>query len=110
MALGVLLLGSYVVTSDDGASIFGERVVQMQNDDSVQVGVLFGSADVVVPDGVQVRQEGFLVFGGVECLEACTGQGDREVVIDTRGAFGSVDILSQREFLDGVDLDDREND
>ncbi|QGK68819.1 hypothetical protein GIY23_04005 [Allosaccharopolyspora coralli] len=105
MALGVLLLGSYVATSDDGASVFGERVVSAA-DGSVQVGVLFGSATVVVPNGTQVVQEGLLMFGGVDCLAACTGQGEREVVVDARGAFGSVDILTQQEIEDGVDLDD----
>lgn len=105
LALGVLLLGSYVATSDDGASVFGERVVSAA-DGSIQVGVLFGSATVVVPNDAQVVQEGLLMFGGVDCLAACTGQGEREVVIDARGAFGSVDILTQQEIENGVDLDD----
>ncbi len=108
MALGVLLLGSFVATSDDGASVFGERVVQM-TDDSVQVGVLFGSVTVVVPNDAQVRQEGLLMFGGVDCLEACTPAGDREVVVDARGGFGSVEILNAQEFSGGVDLDDFED-
>jgi hypothetical protein len=92
---GVLGFGLLqVVGSDDGAAVFGSRVVQVgEDDDRVQVGVLFGSTTVVVPDDARVRTRGMTLFGSVDC-DACTPVGTGStVVVDGRGAFGSVEIV-----------------
>jgi N-methylhydantoinase A/oxoprolinase/acetone carboxylase beta subunit len=110
-----LFLGSQAFTADDGGAIFGSRTVQVaEGHDRVEVGMLFGSVKVVVPDGVRVRQDGLVVFGSTECAEACrVTSGGREVVVDASGGFGSVEIYSSSEFARGVDLndlDDRDED
>jgi hypothetical protein len=94
LVAGGLYLGGQVVTSEDGAAVFGSRTVTVvQTDDEVEVGVLFGSVTVVVPEDVTVRTAGTLVFGSVECA-ACDGSGGAgSVVVRGRGAFGSVEIL-----------------
>ena len=82
------------------AGVFGDQVVQAENDDRIEVGVLFGSVDVVVPEGVRAETSGFTVFGSTECLDACSeppGPDTSSVVVDTRGAFGSVDIVTPEE-------------
>lgn len=81
------------VAADDGFSLFSSRVVQASSsDDRVEVGTMFGSVTVVVPADARVTTEGTLIFGSVECQDACDGSGTRDVVVDANGAFGSVDI------------------
>jgi hypothetical protein len=106
-ALGALIfIGSHVVTADDGAAIFGNRQITVApGQERVEVGVLFGSVDVVVPDGVRARPTGAVVFGSTDCALACTGTGT-EVVVDATGAFGSVDILRPGEPEPDDDDDD----
>lgn len=96
---GVLYVGGRVVGADDAVSVFGSRVVQVTaGQDRVEVGMVFGSVEVVVPDDVRVRPAGTLVFGGLECELACQdGPGLREVVVAADGAFGSVDVVRQSE-------------
>jgi hypothetical protein len=93
-ALGALLfVGSHVVTAADGAAVFGKRQITVApGQDRVEVGMLFGSVDIVVPDGMRARPAGAVVFGSTDCALACTGTGP-EVVVDATGAFGSVDIV-----------------
>lgn len=85
-----------VVTADDGAAVFGSRVVPVGGD-RAEVGVLFGSTTVVVPDDARVRTTGFTVFGSVECASACSTAGDVLVEVGSTGAFGSVEILTESE-------------
>ncbi|GAA5131747.1 DUF1707 SHOCT-like domain-containing protein [Pseudonocardia adelaidensis] len=106
-AIGALIfVGSHVVTADDGAAIFGNRQITVApGQERVEVGMLFGSVDVVVPDGVRARPTGAVIFGSTDCALACTGQGT-EVVVDATGAFGSVDILRPGEPEPDDDDDD----
>src|SRR4051794_5770388 len=84
--------GGSVLTADDGASVFGSREVQVSTQDEVQVGALFGSVTVRVPDDVRVRTSGTMIFGSIRCGAACQpgGPDQREVVVDASGGFGSV--------------------
>jgi hypothetical protein len=89
----VLFGGSNVLTAADGAAVFGNREITIApGQDRVEVGMLFGRVDVIVPEGVRARSTGVVVFGGTDCALACTGPGP-EVVVDATGAFGSVDIM-----------------
>lgn len=90
---GAVFLGAQVLTSDDAMALMGSRTVTVGADqDRVEVGAVFGSVEVVVPEGVRARITGPVVFGSTECPTACGGPG-REVVVDVAGAFGSIDVL-----------------
>lgn len=94
---GLYVLGG--IGADDGAAVFGSRVVQVTaGQERVEVGSLFGSVEVVVPDDVQVRPMVSVVFGSVDCDAACAEiTGARDVVLEADVVFGSVDIVSQSE-------------
>lgn len=93
-----LFTGIAVLGAEDGASLFGSRTVQVGPDqERVEVGTLFGSTEIVVPDDARVRMASTVVFGSVNCDQACAGSGTREVVVDARGGFGSVDIVTESE-------------
>ena len=98
VATVAVLAGVQIVTADDAVAVFGGRTVQVLPDqDRVEVSVLFGNVQVVVPDDARVDTEGLLVFGGTDCEAACSGTGTRVVTVDARGAFGSVDVVRQGE-------------
>ena len=72
--LAVLLVGvgvyggSRALGAEDGVQIFGGRVVPVApGDDRVELGVLFGGAEIRVPADARVRTEGSVIFGGVDC-------------------------------------------
>jgi F0F1-type ATP synthase membrane subunit c/vacuolar-type H+-ATPase subunit K len=92
-----LLLGVPALGAADGMSFFGSRAVTTLDRNAVDVGVLFGSVQVVVPDDVRVRTNGAVPFGSFNCTEACSsGKAlQREVVVNGSGAFGSVDVVRQ---------------
>ncbi|MBP2365902.1 DUF1707 SHOCT-like domain-containing protein [Pseudonocardia parietis] len=102
-ALGTVVLlgavlwgGSHLLAGDDGTAVFSSRTIGVaENTDRVDVGVLFGSVTVVVPDDVRVNATGWKVFGSTECELACSVPGPREVTVDVSGAFGSTDILTR---------------
>jgi hypothetical protein len=106
-----LYLGSQVLTADDGVSVFGSGVVQIGSDQQrVEVGMLFGSLQVIVPDDVRVRPSGTVIFGSTRCKEACRpGPNLREVSVEADGGFGSVNIMRQSE-LDRGDFGDTDRD
>ncbi|MHA6622455.1 hypothetical protein [Pseudonocardia sp. DLS-67] len=62
------------------------------------MGALFGSVDIVVPDGVRARVAGRVVFGGTECEQACS-EPEREIVVDAVGAFAMADVMRPGEIL-----------
>lgn len=98
LAAGAIFLGSQVLLADDGASIFGSRTVHVEpGQNQLQVGVLFGAVDVVIPEGAKANSSGVMVFGSVDCEAACAGGGESEVTVDGRGAFGSVEIVTPQE-------------
>lgn len=95
---GAALFGGVRVATADAAAVFGHQVVQVApGQDRVDVGVLFGSVDVVVPDDARVDTHGLVVFGSTTCRAACDGTGARAVSVDGRGAFGSVHVVRQGE-------------
>jgi hypothetical protein len=109
--LGIgLLFGVPALGAADGMSLFASRAVTTLDRSGVEVGVLFGSVQVVVPDDVRVRTSGAVVFGSFNCDRACsTGNAlQREVVVDGGGAFGRVDVVRQSQ-LDRR-IADREHD
>jgi uncharacterized protein DUF1707 len=97
--LGVTLFGAgQVATAHDASAVFGHRVVQLAPDqDRVEVGVLFGNVEVVVPDDARVGTGGTILFGSTDCDAACDGSGARAVTVDASGGFGSVDVVRQGE-------------
>jgi hypothetical protein len=89
-----------VVSADQGAAVFGSRTVQVAPGESaVQVGVLFGSTKVVVPDGTQATTTGTTIFGSTNCDAACAIEpaGAPQVQVSGRGAFGSIDVQTATE-------------
>jgi hypothetical protein len=94
-----IFVGVQVLSADDGFSVFGSRTVQLSGDQQrAEVGMMFGSVRVVVPDDVRVRLSGTVVFGSMNCDEACrTGSNLREVAVEADGAFGSINIMRQSE-------------
>ncbi|WP_224392149.1 DUF1707 domain-containing protein [Pseudonocardia sp. ICBG1293] len=90
--------GSQVLPVTDGVTVFGSRTIGVQADTPRVGGVLlFGSVEVVVPDGVRADVSGFTVFGSTECPTACATPGDRTVDVHVAGAFGSVKVLTPAE-------------
>ena len=90
-----------VLSADGGAAVFGSRVVQVApGQTDVAVGVLFGSTQVVVPDGTQASTSGTTIFGSTNCDTACAPEppGAPQVQVSGRGAFGSVNVLTATEF------------
>lgn len=115
--LGVaLVMGGDALTAGDATAVFGSQQVQLTGgQDRIEVGALFGSVTVRVPDHVRVRTTGRMIFGSVDCDAACqvgpaTGPAQREVVVDASGAFGSVDVLRPNEQPRGDRDDDDEDD
>lgn len=107
VALGV---GPGVLNAAHGSAVFGSHTVQvLPGQAQAQVGVLFGSVRVVVPDGMVAAPRGTLVFGGVECDQACAVPPGAPTVtpveIDARGAFGGVDVVTVSEAARGEDPD-----
>jgi MFS family permease len=104
-----LFFGPQIATADDGTALLGSRQVTVGPDqERVEVGALFGSVNVVVPDGVRVRVAGRVVFGGTECERACSEPG-REVVVDAVGAFAMVDVTRPGEILADEREEERED-
>ncbi len=92
------IIGGLIVAGPNGASVFGSRVVPVDQDGSVQVSVLFGSVDVVVPDDARVQTSGLVAFGSVDCDQACSpGKQGKDVTVRSIGGFGSVSIKTESE-------------
>ncbi|MBO4239262.1 MULTISPECIES: DUF1707 SHOCT-like domain-containing protein [Pseudonocardia] len=90
--------GSQVLPLTDGVTVFGSRTIGVQADTPRVGGVLlFGSVEVVVPEGTRADVSGFTVFGSTDCPTACAAPGDRTVDVHVVGAFGSVKVLTPAE-------------
>lgn len=99
--------GSHLLGGDDGTVVFGSRTVGVAEDrDRVEMGVLFGSVRVVVPDDARVTLGGWKIFGSVDCESACANAGTNAVQVDVSGAFGSTEILTRSEAVADPDDDD----
>jgi hypothetical protein len=108
----VAIVAPGVATADQGAAVFGSRVVQVTpGESSVQVGVLFGSTKVVVPDGTHVTTSGTTIFGSTNCDEACTPAppGAAQVQVSARGAFGSIQVKTASEDARDQQSDDHQD-
>ena len=112
-AVGLAVVAA-VASGTDARAVFSSDVAPGPGDKSVSV--LFGSVDVVVPDGARVDKSGLVVFGSVDCKDACRSGGDGPVVdVRSIGAFGSVNIMTESEFEerqppDRPDIDDPDDD
>lgn len=96
--------GGALAAGQDGAAVFGSRTVSVQ-EGSGEVTVLFGSVEVVVPDDARVDTRGMVVFGSVDCEQACDPDQEGDVVqVRSWGGFGSVEVLTQSE-AEGDDRD-----
>lgn len=103
--------GSQAVGAEDGVQVFGDRVVPVGiDDDELELGVVFGDIEVRVPDDVRVRPGGSIIFGDLECGQACDGPGTREVVVEANGIFGDVTIVRPGEDLSNDNDNDNDND
>ncbi|WP_308280362.1 DUF1707 SHOCT-like domain-containing protein [Pseudonocardia abyssalis] len=93
----VLWGGGQLLGRDDGAAVFSSRTIPVAaGDDRVELGFLFSSAEVVVPDDARDA--------------ACAGTGTGpEITVDASGAFGNVDVRTQTE-ASAADRDDDDND
>lgn len=102
--LGALVYaGITIFGASDGVAVFGNLPVTVLAQDRVEVSVLFGNAEVVVPDDVRVSTTGTMIFGNVECDAACTPKAPdaRVVVVDASGGFGMVKVLTEAEKRNG---------
>jgi hypothetical protein len=109
-----VFVGGHLVTADDGASVFGNRTLQVTaGDPEIQVATLFGSTEIVVPPGTVARTAGTMIFGSTQCEQACAipanGATLPEVVVDANGAFGSVEVVTPAEAAAGGIRDDDRN-
>jgi hypothetical protein len=110
--LGALLVGAGAVfaAGDDAAAVFGSRTVVVPSGQS-EVTVLFGSVTVVVPDDALVRQTGTVVFGSVDCDQACDpAQRGPRVDVRSGGGFGSVEVLTRSEAVAAEEASTRDDD
>ncbi|MGI5129588.1 DUF1707 SHOCT-like domain-containing protein [Pseudonocardia sp. CA-107938] len=88
-----------IVGAADGAAVFGDRVATVEpGRQRVEVGMLFGDAEIVVPDGTRAVTTGTVLFGKLDCAQACRQPpGGPQVVVDASGAFGTVTVLTETE-------------
>jgi hypothetical protein len=98
-AVGLAIVAA-VASGTDARAVFSSAVERADRGGAA-VSVLFGSVTVVVPNDAQVDTSGLIVFGSVDCEDACTGTGTGDVIeVRTVGAFGSVEIVTQAEFAE----------
>lgn len=57
---------------------------------------LFGSVEVLVPEGTAAEVHGLIVFGGRSCKVADDAVGPPVVRVTAYGAFGSVGVRTRR--------------
>ncbi|GAB2916441.1 hypothetical protein GCM10027047_12900 [Rhodococcus aerolatus] len=98
--------GLVQVAGADHGSVFGSGTVNVTQAGPVDVGMLFGSYEVVVPDGAHVDTSGLVVFGSTSCEAACTrGSTGPAISVHATGAFGSVTVLTATEAAQRGDRD-----
>jgi predicted lipid-binding transport protein (Tim44 family) len=89
-----------IIVAADGTAVFGDRQATVTpGQQRVEIGMLFGDAEIVVPDGTRAVTTGTLLFGSLDCAQACRppAPGAPEVVLDASGAFGTVTVLTESE-------------
>lgn len=83
----------------DAVSVFGSSRLVAEAGEEVRTLTLFGSTEVVLPDGVPAETGVVAVFGSSDCDEACRTVGDEGETVTVEGIalFGSVEILTESE-------------
>jgi hypothetical protein len=99
VAVAAAAYGAVQVAGADHSTVFGSGTVHPPENSTVSVGVLFGSEQVVVPDGARVTTEGGMIFGSITCNDACNPSrtGGPAITVKGAGAFGSVQVLTEAE-------------
>lgn len=99
VALAAVVYGGGSVVTADSAQVFGHGQRNLPSGAApLDVGVLFGSYEVVVPDGTRVETSGRMAFGGISCDDACAADGPGPVLrVHGAGAFGSIEVLTRSE-------------
>lgn len=98
LAVGVLAGGVSVARGEDATAVFGSATRTQDGPGRVDVGTLFGSVEVVVPDGARVRTSGTIVFGSLDCGQACSpGETGPVIEVHGSGGFGSVEVKTVSE-------------
>ena len=102
LAAGLILgPGRAAVTADEFVMFGGgEHVVtqaEIDDGEDVDVFVLFGGVDVVVPDGITAAEDVTAIFGGAGCDVPCSGDEEPDIVVDGFVGFGGAEILTETE-------------
>ena len=101
LVVGVAAGGSAVVLQrTDDSAVFGSSVHHVTSGtSSVDVGVLFGSVKVVIPDGEVAQVGGRVVFGSSEDdTHAGAPAGAPVVRVHAAGGFGSVEVMTEAQY------------
>lgn len=79
--------------------VFRSGTITQDTPGTVDVGVLFGSKKVIVPNGARVTTQGGMIFGSVACRDARNPAkvGGPAITVKGAAAFGSVQILTAAE-------------
>ena len=100
-AAAVLALGLATVVDADAVSVFGSQSLEVdaapETTQEVEAYSLFGSVEVIVPEGVRVDMEGIGIFASRQC-DACVDNPAAEEgapVVEIRGVslFGSAKVV-----------------
>jgi len=113
VVIGGVLVGGAGVATDarDGAAVFGSKSIDVGpvpagTTRTIDVGTLFGSVEVVVPDGARVTTYGSVIFGSQDCQACVAGASAAPtagvVRVRGRGAFGSVEIRTESQARDAA--------
>ena len=99
VAVAAAAYGAIQVVGADHSTVFSSDTVTQTESGTVDVGVLFGSEKVVVPDNAVVTKDSNLIFGSTTCNSACTPgrTGGPAITVQGAGAFGSVRVLTVTE-------------
>lgn len=100
LSVPVAVLGPVQDRAVMGSTVVDTTAVEPgQEPNFASVGVLMGSATVIVPDGARVAVSGFAFMGSRDC-EACeVSNPDGEVMtVNGRALMGSVEIVTQSQY------------
>lgn len=98
VGLAVLAVPASVLVPVQERAVMGSTEIDttLREPQKASVGVMMGSATVIVPDGARVDLSGFAFMGSRDC-EACTESVDDGPVVRVNGRalMGSVEIVTQ---------------
>ena len=94
--------GRAMVTADEVVLFGGDEVqvtaARLEDGEDLDIFVMFGGMEVVVPDGTLVEEDVTAIFGGDDCESACAADGDAQLRVDGFVGFGGASILTETEF------------